>query len=249
LGLTIDYGPYGWLENYDPDWTPNTTDAGTRRYRFGQQPAIAQWNLLQLANAVYPLIGKTEPLEAALTEFARGYGEQWRQMMAHKLGLRRFETATDDALVNDLVTVLKLAETDMTIFFRRLADVEPSSNDDALVAPLLDAYYVAEQMTPEVRAQIVRWLRRYLERCAADGTPTAERRRAMHAVNPKYVLRNYLAQLAIDKAEQGDYALVNELLDVLRSPYAEQPDREQFAQRRPDWARHRVGCSMLSCSS
>ena len=249
LGLTIDYGPYGWLENYDPDWTPNTTDAGMRRYRFGQQPSIAQWNLLQLANAIYPLIGRAEPLEAALTEFARGYGERWRTMMAGKLGLAHLGGATDEALLSDLDAVLRLAETDMTIFFRRLADVEPSANDDALLAPLLDAYYVPEQLTADVRAATVRWLRSWLERCAADGLPTAERRRVMNSVNPKYVLRNYLAQLAIDKAEQGDFALVNELLDVLRAPYHERPGREAFAQRRPDWARHRVGCSMLSCSS
>ncbi|HTO58347.1 MAG TPA: YdiU family protein, partial [Pseudomonadales bacterium] len=249
LGLTIDYGPYGWLENYDPDWTPNTTDAGTRRYRFGQQPGIAQWNLLQLANAVYPLIGKAEPLEAALTEFARGYGERWRAMMLRKLGLSRFDGEADEALLTDLDAILRLAETDMTIFFRRLADVEPAATDDALMAPLLDAYYVPAQLTPDVRANTAQWLRRYLDRRAADGRPTAERRRAMNAVNPKYVLRNYLAQLAIDKAEQGDFALVRELLDVLRAPYDEQPGREAFAQRRPDWARHRVGCSMLSCSS
>ena len=249
LGLTIDYGPYGWLENYDPDWTPNTTDAGTRRYRFGQQPGIAQWNLLQLANAVYPLIGRAEPLEAALTEFARGYGERWRAMMLGKLGLSRFGGEADEALLTDLDALLRRAETDMTIFFRRLADVEPAATDDALMAPLLDSYYVPAQLTPDVRANTAQWLRRYLDRCAAEGRPTVERRRAMNAVNPKYVLRNYLAQLAIDKAQQGDYALVRELLDVLRAPYDEQPGRETFAQRRPDWARHRVGCSMLSCSS
>ena len=73
LGLTIDYGPYGWLEDYDPDWTPNTTDAATRRYRFGHQPAVAQWNLLQLANAIYPIVGQAEPLEAALRAFAEDY--------------------------------------------------------------------------------------------------------------------------------------------------------------------------------
>ena len=88
LGLTIDYGPYGWLENYDHDWTPNTTDAGQRRYRFGQQPAIAQWNLLQLANAIYPLIGKAEPLEDVLREFGRHYAQLWQSMLARKLGLQ-----------------------------------------------------------------------------------------------------------------------------------------------------------------
>ena len=119
LGLTIDYGPYGWLENYDPDWTPNTTDAGHRRYRFGQQPAIAQWNLLQLANAIYPLIGKAEPLEDILREFGRRYTEQWQSMLARKLGLARFEPS-DAALISELEAVLQLVETDMTIFFRRL---------------------------------------------------------------------------------------------------------------------------------
>jgi serine/tyrosine/threonine adenylyltransferase len=170
-------------------------------------------------------------------------------MLARKLGLRRFEAATDEALLTELDAVLKLAETDMTIFFRRLADVEPAAEDAALLAPLADAYYVPDQLTADVRSSTTQWLRRYLDRRGADGLPTAERRRAMNAINPKYVLRNYLAQLAIDKAEQGDFALVNELLDVLRAPYDEQSDREAFAQRRPDWARDRVGCSMLSCSS
>ena len=95
LGLTIDYGPYGWLEDYDPDWTPNTTDAATRRYRFGHQPAVAQWNLLQLANAIYPIVGQAEPLEAALREFATGYQTGHQGMMARKLGFKAFEPSVD----------------------------------------------------------------------------------------------------------------------------------------------------------
>lgn len=255
LGLTIDYGPYGWMDDFDPDWTPNTTDAVGRRYRYGNQPAIAQWNLLQLANAIHPLIGAVEPLEAALEDYADTYRQGWQRMMARKLGLNAFEPASDEALINELMTLLTMAETDMTIFFRRLARLavdDPGSgraDDDALLAPLMDAYYVPGQLKPVLRARIVDWLRSYLDRARRDKRSSSSRRRAMNAVNPKYVLRNYMAQLAIDKAEQGDYSLISELLDLLRRPYDKQPEKEGFAVKRPDWARHRPGCSMLSCSS
>jgi len=248
LGLTIDYGPYGWLETYDPDWTPNTTDAGGRRYRFGYQPAIAHWNLVRLANAIYPLIEAAAPLEELLGQFETDYARGWQAMMARKLGLREYQGA-DGILVGELEEVLQLAETDMTIFFRRLAALDAGATGDDLLEPLLDAYYVPEQLTPQVRQRINNWLSDYLGRLRLDGMDQAARRSSMNAANPKYVLRNYLAQLAIDDAEAGDYALVNELLELLRHPYDEQPDREAFAVRRPDWARTRVGCSMLSCSS
>lgn len=117
LGLTIDYGPYGWLDNYDQGWTPNTTDAGQRRYRFGEQARIAQWNLLQLANAICPLIEQAEPLEQALNEYAAVYEQGWQRMMADKLGLASF----DNALVSELTDILQQVETDMTLFYRRLA--------------------------------------------------------------------------------------------------------------------------------
>jgi uncharacterized protein YdiU (UPF0061 family) len=251
LGLTIDYGPYGWLEDYNPDWTPNTTDAAGGRYRFGNQPQIALWNLAQLANAIYPLIGQVEPLQAALQVYGDGYKQGWQAMMAQKLGLKAFEEDTDLPLTNELDKVLRLVETDMTIFYRKLADLAPAEGQDdhSLLAPLRSAYYQPEGLTEQHQRQICDWLRAYLQRVARDGLSTEQRRQRMHAVNPKYVLRNYLAQMAIDKAEAGDHSLVSELLQVMRQPYAEQPGNEAFAEKRPDWARHRAGCSMLSCSS
>ena len=111
------------------------------------------------------------------------------------------------------------------------------------------AYYVPEQITPDYKSRLCLWLSRYINRVKIDGAPDNIRQQRMNAVNPKYVLRNYLAQLAIDKAEQGDFSMVNELLECLRHPYDEQPGKAEFAAKRPDWARHRAGCSMLSCSS
>ncbi len=258
LGLTIDYGPYGWLEDYDPDWTPNTTDAGGRRYRFGYQSRIAHWNLLQLANALVPLFEDVAPLQLALEGYASHYDQRWNEMMAQKLGLREFDPATDTELITDLQEVLGLVETDMTIFFRKLATIETTSDameagisdaDGALIEPLIEAYYKPQELDEETQRRTAAWLRSYGERVQRDGTADEERRRGMNAVNPKYVLRNYLAQLAIDKAEEGDFSMVNELLELLRHPYDEQPGREHLAEKRPEWARHRVGCSMLSCSS
>jgi len=251
LGLTIDYGPYGWLDNYDPDWTPNTTDREHRRYRFGNQPQIAAWNLTQLANAIYPLIEQVEPLQEGLNIYSKAFIEGYQEMMAEKLGLQVYDAQTDKALIDDLVKVLVLAETDMTIFYRLLANIstETELSDAALFAQLSAAYYQPEQLTEAIKAGITTWLRHYIDRVQQDKSDDARRKQAMNAVNPKYVLRNYLAQLAIDKAEQGDNSMVQELLEVLRHPYDEQPEHQAWAEKRPDWARTKAGCSMLSCSS
>jgi uncharacterized protein YdiU (UPF0061 family) len=256
LGLTIDYGPYGWLENYDLNWTPNTTDAEQRRYRFGNQPQIALWNLGQLANAIYPLIEQVEPLQQALNVYKETFEQGWQSMMAGKLGLNAFDPATDKELCTELFVLLELVETDMTIFYRQLAMIDTTpetllnmSNCEDAINLLSMAYYVPGQITPDYKTRLCLWLNHYINRLKIDGTPDDIRKQRMNAVNPKYVLRNYLAQLAIDKAEQGDFSMVNELLELLRHPYDNQPDKEEFAAKRPDWARQRAGCSMLSCSS
>jgi uncharacterized protein YdiU (UPF0061 family) len=255
LGLTIDYGPYGWLENYDTGWTPNTTDASGRRYCFGNQPQIAAWNLVQLANAILPVVEDVEALQQGIDLYSREFQDGWQSMMAAKLGLSGLDAENDPALVDDLLTLLELVETDMTIFFRNLASISTLANDeleggdDSMISPLRDAYYVPEQLTPGVISQTASWMRRYQERIRKDGTADNVRAKRMNSVNPKYVLRNYLAQLAIDQSTGGDHTMIAELLDVLRRPYDDQPGRESFAQKRPDWARNRPGCSMLSCSS
>lgn len=245
-GITIDYGPYGWIDNYDPGWTPNTTDAHGRRYRFANQPAIAQWNLLQLANAIYPLVEDADALRESVEQFAKDYSSGWEQMMARKLGLKQFKTSDAD-LLNELDAVLYQTSSDMTIFFRLLADLECSSEqltsaDDELLAPLMDAYY--QPLSVDDKKPMADWLRSYIQRVMEDG-PAANRRAQMNLVNPKYVLRNYLAQEAIDLAERGDYSRVDELLDLLRRPYDEQADKQGYFAKRPA----EIASSMLSCSS
>ena len=244
LGLTIDYGPYGWVDDYDPDWTPNTTDREQRRYRFGQQPQVAFWNLSRLAGALATLLPDPAPLQDGL----QAYVDEWSRLDAAtaiaKLGL---SGADEDALRlrQDLHALLQTAEVDMTLWYRALSGLD-------LRQPTLEPFEAAFYDTGKRDAHAAAlsdWLQRYAARAAADPRPQDERRAAMDRVNPRYVLRNYLAQQVIDRAEAGDASCIGELLEVLRHPYDDQPGREAFAARRPDWARDRAGCSMLSCSS
>jgi len=251
LGLTIDYGPYGWLDNYDPNWTPNTTDAQNRRYRFGNQPAVAQWNLVQLANALFPLVEKVEPLQEALELYGHRFESQWASMMAKKLGLPSLDEAPDKALAEDALQVLQTVETDMTIFWRELSSVsclesfEPSDR----VQPLMNSIYNFNRVTQEQKSVFTEFVENWAARQRGLGSGDEARRSSMKATNPKYVLRNYMAQLAIERAEQGDTSIVQELLDLLKSPYTEQPNKDIYYAPRPDWARTKTGCSQLSCSS
>jgi len=252
LGETIDYGPYGWLEGYDPGWTPNTTDGEGRRYAFGNQPAIAHWNLCRLGGALVPLIGEVAPVQAIADEVPLRHAAASAAMTAAKLGFASYEPALDAPLVDELSRALQLAETDMTLFFRELVAVDIARvdvpRDDAL-APLMSAFYSPSELTDDVRGAWAAWLARYRARARKDGSTPEERAARMNAANPRFVLRNYLAQVAIDAAAQGDASRVDELLDVLRRPYTEQPGKEHLAAKRPEWARNRAGCSMLSCSS
>ena len=235
-GLTIDYGPYGWLEDYNPGWTPNTTDLRTRRYRYGQQPQIGAWNIARLLEAMVPLMEQPDLLHDVLDGYTNAYSTFQNEMWAMKLGLEEFRD-DDESLIRDLNELLQRVETDMTIFFRLLSSIQ-----EPTIQSLADAFYDPATIPKEEwNAWLLTWWQR------VHSNPD---RNAMLSSNPKYVLRNWMAQLAIEAAESGDLSVCKELYTVLLNPYDEQVEfEEKWFQKRPEWARHKIGCSMLSCSS
>ena len=243
LGETIDYGPYGWLDDFNPGWTPNTTDAQQKRYRYEQQPAIAQWNLLQLANALLPLVGESKPLESILSQYAGQYEAAWADTLRRKLGLVSY----DADLANRLLSLITEVETDMTLFFRYLGDTSVTA--ESPLDALEPSFYDPAQLTPEYRSRLSQWLNDYRGALDEQGQLESVRQTTMQGANPKYTLRNYLSQQAIDAAENGDYSQIKTLLKVMRKPYENQPEFDYLAAKRPAWARQKAGCSMLSCSS
>jgi len=245
IGETIDYGPYGWIDNFDLNWTPNTTDAQGKRYAFGAQPEIGQWNLFQLANAIFPLVEDAQPLQDILNGYATRYKLGWNKMMAAKLGLSAFEGQQDTELFIELEELLSAVPTDMTIFYRLLATEQLPDSVESYFAP---AFYQASVDAKHIQL-LEKWLKKYFERVEQDNLDTQYRMESMNKVNPKFVLRNYLSQQAIELAEKGDYSMIHDLLKVMSAPYSEQPEFESFAQKRPKWAENKAGCSMLSCSS
>jgi uncharacterized protein YdiU (UPF0061 family) len=247
-GITIDYGPYGWLEDYNPNWTPNTTDIQHKRYRFGNQPDIALWNLYQLANALYPLINDAKPLEAILNAFSTDYQKEYLTMMRNKLGLKTAKEG-DAILIESLTELLSLVETDMTIFFRNLSNIRKGDAAKEAFDRIKEAFYNKKGLDETILNKWYVWLESYGNRIMQESFSDSERKEQMNKVNPKYVLRNYMAQLSIDAADKGDYSLVNELFELLKKPYDEQLESQKWFAKRPDWARDKVGCSMLSCSS
>ena len=247
LGLTIDYGPYGWLEGFDFEWTPNTTDKQHKRYRYGNQPTIGLWNLYQLANALYPLIEEAAPLEKILEGYKSNFEKKSQDMMRAKLGLTS-DKETDINIIQSLENNLQATETDMTIFFRLLSSFKKEQPEKG-VELIQDAFYTPDTIKGNVLNNWKQWFANYAKRLEDETTSAEERQQQMNKVNPKYVLRNYMAQLAIDKADKGDTSLLEEMYLLLKEPYSEQPKFEHWFAKRPEWARHKVGCSMLSCSS
>ena len=206
LGLTIDYGPFGFMERYDPGWICNHSDEAGR-YAFDRQPGVALWNCHALAAALAALVPREEA-QAALGAFEPAYRTAYLGAMRSKLGLS--EERNDDVdLILTLLDALARDGADYTAFFRRLCD-DPAAGD---------------ALEP--------WLARYRERVAAEAMPAAERRAHMLRANPAYVLRNHLAQAAIERAQAGDFGEIARLADALRAPYDERPGYERYAEPAP----------------
>jgi uncharacterized protein YdiU (UPF0061 family) len=245
LGLTIDYGPYGWLEDYDPNWTPNTTDAQHKRYRYGNQSSIGLWNLTQLANALYPLIEEVEPLQTILRSYKYSFQDEYLNMMLDKIGLPH-DINNGKELVKELQQLLEVSEVDMTLFFRNLSSFDTVQE---FLKTIEHCSYKTTGSFLDFETQWKSWLKNYSQQLEDDIENSNGRKLKMNLVNPKYVLRNYMAQLVIDDANKGDYKLLNDIFEMLKHPYDEQPKNQKWFAKRPDWAKEKVGCSMLSCSS
>jgi uncharacterized protein YdiU (UPF0061 family) len=232
LGQTLDYGPFGFMEAFDAKHICNHTDQGGR-YSYAMQPQIGHWNCYALAQALVPLIGSVEETQEALDVYQGVFGETVDGLLHAKLGLEE-NRDEDRALLDEMFGVLQANHADFTLFFRRLGGLRAASS--AGDEPLRDLFLD--------RPAFDAWAGKYRERLRAEGSDDAARQAAMNAVNPKYVLRNYLAQVAIDKAQRKDFSEVQRLLAVLERPFDEQPENESYAALPPDWAAHlEVSCS------
>jgi serine/tyrosine/threonine adenylyltransferase len=233
LGLTFDYGPFGFMESYDPGYICNHSDP-RGRYAFDQQPQVGLWNLTCLAQALSPLI----PIAAAhavLDGYAPAYYQHHLKLMGAKLGLSS-ATQDDIQLIVSLLEMMHASQLDYTNLFRSLGNFNSAADatNDLLRDQFID------------RAAFDAWAEAYRARLQREPGTDSERKARMDAVNPKYILRNYLAQIAIEKAEKHrDFSEIDRLLNLLSKPFDEQPEMESYAASPPEWARQ----ISVSCSS
>ncbi|WP_117234464.1 protein adenylyltransferase SelO [Vibrio maerlii] len=236
LGETIDYGPFAFLDDYQPGFVSNHSDYESR-YAFDQQPRIGLWNLTALANALTPLIDK-QALETALLNYEQHLNREFSLLMRKKLGLRE-RIDGDGELFDEMFAVLKQGALDYTYFMRQLSELDRQGEETILTS-------IKELNTlPEFQNQLSTWYDLYIKRCRLEKTTKKQRCRSMRAVNPKYILRTYLAQQAIEKAEKGDFSEVNNLSSVLKNPFSDQHKYNHYAQLPSDWGKKLE----ISCSS
>jgi uncharacterized protein YdiU (UPF0061 family) len=231
LGLTLDYGPFGFLDAFDPGFICNHSDTGGR-YAFDQQPDVAAWNLTKLAQALVPLMS-VEAASQAISEYPQAFGRAYLERMAARFGLP--PGGETSMIVMDALQLLAQNHVDYTIFLRRLCDFDSAT--DAANSPLRDLFLD--------RAAFDAWAARYAAALRRQGSGDAERGAAMRRVNPKYILRNHLAEIAIRRAaDHRDYSEIERLHRLLTRPFDEQPEFEAYAAEPPDWARRiEVSCS------
>jgi uncharacterized protein YdiU (UPF0061 family) len=232
LGLTLDYGPFGFMEAFDPDHICNHTDQHGR-YSYANQPPVGHWNCYALGNALLPLIGNTDDAQQALDTYQPEFARKIDELLHAKLGLVT-SLDSDRELLDDMFKLMQDNHVDFTLFFRRLGAlrIDAPEHDEPVRDLILD------------RPAFDAWAARYRDRLRHENSVDAERRERMMAVNPKYVLRNYLAQVAIERAQNGDFTEVHKLLAVLERPFDEQPENDSYAALPPDWASHlEVSCS------
>lgn len=248
--LTIDYGPYGWLEEYDLGWTPNTTDAQGKRYAFGRQPDIGLWNLTRLGEALYGTLTDVDRIKACVQTYKTVFEDEYPKMLRGKIGLGETHDPADEQLTGMLSELLSRCRFDMTHFFVSLNTWSTSTSLDSNTACAhFGASSYLTDISGDARDLLVYWLRLYAERNQRVSRADVDRQAEMTGVNPQFVLRNYLVQQVIERAEGGDFSGITALLDTARVPYQQRANCAEHYQKMPEWARHKPGCSMLSCSS
>jgi len=233
LGLTLDYGPYGFLEAFDPGFICNHSDHHGR-YAFDQQPHIGLWNLACLTQALTPLMS-VEAAKATLETYEQTYFQHYYALMCHKLGLPEVNEQSA-AIVDELLQIMRNDGRDYTITLRTLAGFQTGKEADNTS---LRDWFIN-------RAKFDHWAENYKALLVQTNSNDKQRQVAMNQRNPKYILRNYLAQIAIDKARnERDYSEIDRLLKCLQSPFDEQPECDHYASEPPDWAK----TISVSCSS
>lgn len=242
LGLTIDYGPYSFVDDYDPNFTPNTTDLPGRRYAFGKQAAVAKWNLACLAGAIAPLIDSEKVLRKALESYDDFYWSKFFTMMANKMGLDEVRPEDTD-LIQDFEKMLKTVKPDMTIFFQLLIDLPLDEQD--FLNYFKESFY--KELKEDQTTMLNGLMETYVKRIGTNTISRDELMQMMRKHNPRFILRNYLLHQAIEQLESGDNILFEKLQLAMKNPYTD--SFAEFFAKRPEWATQKAGCSMLSCSS
>lgn len=241
LGLTIDYGPFSFLDEYSLNFTPNTTDLPGRRYAFGNQAKIAQWNLWQLANALFPLIKEEKLLEQTLNNFTVDFWEKHDLMMAKKFGLDEV-LEKDGEFFSKAQQIWEDLQIDYTLFFNQL---ETLSEAKDLKTHCKEIFY--KTITDEEFLNFEKFISDYKVRLEKNKIPGSANLELMKKSNPKFILRNYLLFQAIEELNEGKKDLFEKLQLALKNPYEEL--FPEFSEKRPPIYDGQTGCSTLSCSS